>query len=85
MNPDARTVDQVLGEVVALLDRFGRIDPVVVVEQVGVELVGLTLEEAVEPVESCAGTASGPSGLLAEQVKRRAQVPLARPHEGMSA
>ena len=45
-------VDQVLGEVVALLRRARRVDPVVVVGEVGGELVGLAVEEAVEAVEA---------------------------------
>ncbi len=49
--PDG-VVDEVLGEVVALL-RGGRgLDHVVVVDELGVELVGLALHEAVEAVEA---------------------------------
>ena len=44
-------IDEVLGEVVPLLDRARRLDPVVVVRELGVELVGLPVEEAVVPVE----------------------------------
>ena len=45
-------VDQVLAEVVALLGAPGRLDLVVVVDEVGGELVGLPFQEAVEPVEA---------------------------------
>ena len=53
-----RLVDQVLGEVVALLRRPRRFDAVVVVGEVGGELVGLAVEEPVEPVEARAAAAS---------------------------
>ncbi len=45
-------VDQVLGEVVAVLGRAWRVDPVVVVHEVGRELVGFAVEETVEAVEA---------------------------------
>ena len=56
--PDG-VVDQVLAEVVALVGPGGGLDGVVVVDQLGVELVGLAVEEAVEAVEARAGTATG--------------------------
>ena len=46
-----RPVGEVLREVVALLGRRGWVDLVVVVHQVGVVLVGLAAEEAVEALE----------------------------------
>ena len=64
-------VDEVLGHVVAVLGAAGRVDVVVVVGQLGVELVGLALEEAVEAVEAllqrpvvvrAGGRALAPSG-----------------------
>ena len=54
-----RVVGQVLGEVVALLGRARRLDRVVVVDEVGVALVGLAAEEAVEALEAAARAASG--------------------------
>ena len=47
-------VDQVFRHVVAVLGLGGRLDRVVVAHQLGVELVGLALEEAVEAVEAAA-------------------------------
>lgn len=47
-----RVVDQVLGDVVALLGRRGRVDVVLVVDELRGELVGLALQEPVEPVSS---------------------------------
>ncbi len=47
-----RLVDQVGREVVALCGRAGRLDVVVVLHQLGTELVGLALEEAIEAVEA---------------------------------
>jgi hypothetical protein len=44
-------VGQVLGQVIAILGRVRRPDEVVVLDQVGVPLVGLAAEEPVEPVE----------------------------------
>ena len=45
-------VDEVLAQVVAVLGRGRRLDVVVVVHQVGRELVGLPFEEPVEAVEA---------------------------------
>ena len=49
---EAGHVDHVLGEVVPLLRRARRVDLVVVVHEIGVVLVGLAAEEAVEPLEA---------------------------------
>ena len=78
-----RLVDQVLGEVVALLGGRRRLDLVVVVDQVGVPLAGVAAEEAVEPLEAPGqrpAVVRAGGGLL---VARR-QVPLAD-HEGVVA
>ena len=45
-------VDQIGREVVALVGRARRVDRVVVGDELGVELVGLAIHEAVEPVEA---------------------------------
>jgi hypothetical protein len=45
-----RLVRQVLGEVIAVLGRVGLVDVVVVLRQVGIPLVGLAADEAVEAV-----------------------------------
>ena len=45
-------VDQVLGQVVAVLGLGRRLDGMVVADEFRVELVGLALEESVEPVEA---------------------------------
>jgi hypothetical protein len=55
-------VGEVLGEVVALLGPAGRIDLVAVVDEVGVVLVGLGAEEAVEALEAAARAATGGGG-----------------------
>ena len=47
-----RVVDEILGEVVAVLDRSRRVDEVVVVRERGRVLVRLTAEEAVEAFEA---------------------------------
>ena len=76
-------VDQVRGQVVALLGRRRRLDLVVVVDQVGIPLAGVAAEEAVEALEAAAQRPAvvGPGrGLL---VARR-QVPLAD-HVGVVA
>src|SRR5665213_1244757 len=49
--PDG-VVDQVLAQVVPVVGGGGGLDVMVVVDEVGGELVGLALEEAVEPVEA---------------------------------
>ena len=71
-----RAVDEVLAQVVAVLGACRRVDAVVVVGEVGGELVGLTVEEAVEAVEAALQRP------LVERPGRRrvghlAQVPLA--------
>ena len=45
-------VDQVLTEVIAVLSLAGWLDRVVVADQLGMELIGFTLEKSVEPVKS---------------------------------
>ena len=47
-----RVVGQVLGQVIAILRRLGRRDEMIVVGQLGVELIGLAAEEAVVAVEA---------------------------------
>ena len=47
-------IHQVFAEVVAVVGSSGRVDVVVVDDQLGVELVGLAFEESVEPVEAAA-------------------------------
>ena len=47
-----RLVGEVLGEVVALLGQVRLVDVVVVLDQVGIPLVGLAADEAVEAVEA---------------------------------
>ncbi len=73
--PD-RAVRQVDVQVVALLRRGGRAHPVVVVDEVGVPLVGVTAEEPVEAFEAAAERPAverpGRRGLV-----RRGEVPLA--------
>ena len=61
-----RPVDEVLGEVVALLGRRRRLDLVVVVDQVGIPLAGVAAEEAVEALEAAAQRPAvvGPGGGL---------------------
>ena len=49
--PDS-PVDQVLGQVVSIFGAPRLVHGVIVVDQLGVELVGLAVEEAVEPVEA---------------------------------
>ena len=71
-----RLVDQVGRQVVALLGRVGLLGEVVVVDQVGIPLVGLAAQEAVEPLEP---PAQRPARLPGRQVDlvARGQVPLA--------
>ena len=57
-----RLVDQVLGEVVALLGRPRRLDLVVVVDQVGIPLARVAAQEAVEALEAAGQRASGVYG-----------------------
>ena len=76
-------VDEVGGEVVALLGRRRRLDLMVVVDQIGVPLAGVAAEEPVEALEAAAERPAvvGPGrGLLAA----RDQVPLAD-HVGVVA
>jgi hypothetical protein len=47
-----RLVDKVLGEVIAVLRACWRIDEVIVVDQFGVELIGLSVEETVVAIET---------------------------------
>ena len=47
-----RVIDDVFGEVIAVFRRPGWLDQVVVVDEIGVELIGLAGEEAVEPVKA---------------------------------
>ena len=69
-------VDDVLGDVVAVLGSAGRFDGVVVADELGVELVGLAVEEPVEAVEAArraaTGRRAGGGALL-----HRGEVPLA--------
>src|SRR5207244_11895852 len=51
-NPADRLIDEVLAQVVPVLRPAGRFDVVVVGGQLGVELVSLSLQEAVEAVEA---------------------------------
>ena len=74
MNSDG-LVDQVLGEVVALLGRARRLDVVVVVDEVGVVLVGLA---AHEPVEALEATAERPA--VARAAHRHLAAPGVRCH-----
>ena len=71
-----RAVDQVLAQVVPLFGLSGRRDRMVVVDELGMELIGLPLEEAVVAVEAAlAGplvVGSGRGGVL-----HGAEVPLA--------
>ena len=75
-------VDQVLAQVVALVGGARRVDGVVVVDQLGVELVGLALEEPVVPVEAALArplvVGAGGRGVL-----HGAQVPLAHGEGGV--
>ena len=45
-------VDQVFGQVIALLRRFRRLDLVVVVDQIGIILVGVAAQESVVALEA---------------------------------
>ena len=69
-------VDEVLGEVVPLLGTLRRLHHVVVVDEFGVELIGLALHEPVEAVEPAL---AGPLVVRAgrRRVLHGAQVPLA--------
>ena len=69
-------VDQVGGEVVAVLDAAGRLDVVVVVDQRRDELVGLAREEAVPALEAAAERPAVAAGAEVLLVLGR-EVPLA--------
>ena len=78
-----RLVDEVGGEVVALLRRRRRLDLVVVVDEVGIPLAGVAAEEAVEALEAARQRPAvvGPRRRL---LVARRQVPLAD-HVGVVA
>ncbi len=80
--PDG-VVDQVLAQVVAVVGGGGGLDVMVVVDEVGGELVRLALEEAVEPVEAPLERplveGAGRRGVL-----HGAQVPLADRERGVA-
>ena len=78
-----RLVGDVLGEVVALLRRLRLVDEVVVVDELGIPLVGLRAEE---PVPALEAAAAGPVAARRRQVHlmRGAEVPLAD-HVGVPA
>ena len=61
-----RLVDQIGGQVVALLRRLRRLDLMVVVDQIRVVLVGVAAEEAVEALEAAAQRPAvvGPAALI---------------------
>ncbi len=71
-----RVVGEVLGEVVAVLVGAGWLDEVVVVHEVGCELVGLAVEEAVEALEAAPERPPRP-GAGEMRVLVGGQVPLA--------
>jgi hypothetical protein len=76
-------VGDVVGEVVALLRRPGRVDGVVVVDQVGIPLVGLGAQEAVPALEAAAARPVAPRRGQVHLVGR-AEVPFAH-HVGVPA
>jgi hypothetical protein len=47
-----RSLGEILGQVISALGPAGRVDGVIVVEELGMELVGLRLQKAVEAIES---------------------------------
>src|SRR5205814_5386333 len=57
-------VDEVLGQVVALLPRARRVDLVVVADEGGRELVGLAAEEAIPALEATSQWPRGPGAGL---------------------
>ena len=76
-------IDQVFAQVVALVETRRGVDVVVVDNEFGVELIGLTVQEPVEPVES---PTQGP---LVERAGRRCvfgrcQVPFAGAERGVA-
>ena len=78
-----RLVGEVLGEVVALVRRARRVDGVAVVDEVGIPLVRLGAEEAVEALEAAARRPVAPRGREVH-LGVRAQVPFAD-HVGVPA
>jgi hypothetical protein len=78
-----RLVGQVLGQVVAVLGAFGLLGVVVVVDQVGIPLVGLAAEEPVVALEAAAHRPVA-LGRGHVQLIGRAQMPLAE-HVGVPA
>ncbi len=76
-------VDQILAQVVPLGGSARRLDAVVVVDQLGIELVGLALEEPVVPVEPALARplVVGAGG---RRVLHAAQVPLAEGEGGVA-
>ncbi|CAB4835019.1 unannotated protein [freshwater metagenome] len=78
-----RVVDEVLGQVVAVCDRSRRVDVFVAAHELGMELVGLAAQEAVEAVEPSGQrpVVERPGG--GALVARR-EMPLAH-HEGREA
>ncbi len=82
MDERQRVVDEVLAQVVAVLRGGGGLDRVVVVDELGRELVGLAVEEPVEPVEP---PLAGPLVVRAgrRRVLHLAQVPLAEGEGGV--
>jgi hypothetical protein len=77
-----RLVDEIFGDVISVVRTRRWIDRVVVADELGMELVGLTFEEAVEAIESLAERPvlerAGGGALL-----HRRQVPLARAEGGV--
>ena len=82
-DPADGVVDQILGEVVALLRGAGRRHLVVVGDEVGVVLVGLAGQEPVEPLEPFR---QGPAvaGPAQRHLRGRGQVPLAEGEGGVA-
>ena len=78
-----RLVSKVFGEVVALFGGVGRFDGVVVLDEVRVPLVGLSAEEAVEPVEAL-GQRPLRFASARREVLDRHVVVLAQPHRGVT-
>jgi hypothetical protein len=77
-----RLVGEVLGQVVALFGGARRFDGVVVLDEVGIPLVGLAAEESVEPVEAL-GQRPFRSAAGRGEILHRHIVVLAQPHRGV--
>ena len=77
-------VGHVLGEVVTLLRRGGRLDRMAVVDQLRVPLVGLAAHEPVEPVEA-AGERPVPAGGSEIGLFQRRQMPFSDTGRAVSA